>query len=207
MTPLIVVCLVVHKQTRFEARGHAAAKYFGEECYNGIELKAVREYQREEYWPNSVALCQRVILAKYPRLATDPKHRAKARQAAQVIFLYWRFGWSAYEIARGLGLKTPAVELRIRRIAALARKLIMENNLKPSDGESFFAPAPTPVRRGRVLVSSFKVVTSQPNDLRWLCTLSDIAIREQALRALAEVEKQNEEIQNVYEDFSLLAAA
>ena len=195
------------KQERFELRGHATANYFGEECYDGIELKCVRNYQREEYWAHSIVMCQRIILKKYPRLATNRKHRAKARQTAKIIFLYWRLGWSASEIARSLGLKLAAVEKHIKRIAELARKLIMHNNITDSSGESFFAPEPPAPRRGRVLVESFKVVTSHPRDLRWLVTLSDVAIREQALKALSEVEAQNKEIQDVYEDFSLLEAA
>jgi hypothetical protein len=194
------------KAERLELRKHATRKFFGEESFNRIEIKAAHRFEHEEAWPNSSAICQRIVLAKYPRLATNPKHRAKARQTAQIIFLHWRLGWTASDIGRNMGLKLAAVELRIRRITALARKLIMDNNITLPNGESFFAPKPQP-RRGRVLVSSFKVVTSFPDDLRWLVTLSDMAIREQALKALAEVEAQNQEIQNVYEDFSLLKAA
>jgi hypothetical protein len=196
----------VDKLERSALRKHATRKIFGEENFNGIEIKAAHRFEHQESWPNSSAICQKIIVCKYPRLATDPKQRAKARQTAQIIFLYWRLGWSAYEIGRNMRLKTPAVELRIRRIVALARRLIMDNNLKSPSGESFFAAKPK-ARRGRVLVSSFKVVTSYPGDLHWLVTLSDIAIREQALKALTELETQENEIQDVYEDFSLLKAA
>ncbi len=195
------------KQVRFDLRKQAALEAFGDGSFDGIGIKNIRVYDRAESWPYSNALCQRVILRKYPRLATDPKQREKAKQTAQILTLYYRLGWSSSQIGYCMKLKTPAVELRIRRIAGLARKMIMENSLVSESGESFFAPKPQAPRRGRVLVSSFKVVTSSPSDLRWLVTLSDVAIREQALRALAEIEKQNEEIQDVYEDFSLLAAA
>lgn len=194
------------KQVRYDLRKRASLKIFGDGSFKGIGIKSVRDYERTELWPHSTALCQRVILSKYPHLATDPKHRAKAKQTANIIFLYYRLGWSASEIARNMKFKTPAVELRIRRIAALARKLIMENNLLLPDGETFFPIEPAP-RRGRVLVSSFKVVTNRPHDLRWLCTLSDMAIREQAIKALDEAQNQEQEISAVCNDFSLLAAA
>ena len=195
------------KEERYKLRQRATRKYFGEESFDGIEIKAAHRFEHQEGWPHSSAICQRIVLAKYPRLATNPKHRRKARQTAQIIFLHWRLGWTASDVARTMGLKLAAVELRIRRIAALARKLIMDNNITHPSGESFFAPEPPAPRRGRVLVESFKVVTSRPHDLRWLVTLSDVAIREQALKALSEVEAQNKEIQDVYEDFSLLEAA
>jgi hypothetical protein len=194
-------------RTRFDLRKKAAI-VIGDGSFSGVDIKSKRIYVKDEgaAWPFSNVICQRIVLQKYPRLATDAKHRKKAKQLLKIVHLYYRLDWSAHDIARHMALKPKAVQLRIARVAELAKKIIVENGLTLANGESYYTK-PMRSRRGRVLVEAHKVVTNVPADLKFLLSLSDVAIREQALKVLAELDKERQEFDAVCShDLQMLAS-
>jgi hypothetical protein len=178
-----------------------AAKKLGFD-FDSCDIKSQRNYEKSVgCWPHSNSFCQRLVKKRFPYITTNPKQYRQAEQLAALIYLHHRMCLSAEETAAALGLTTKAVERRSERINKMAIRLIIEQRLTAENGESFLPSRSRRTSRGRVLVSSFQVVTSDPRSLGWLATHHDKRIADQAVKALAELRKNQES------EFRLLLAA
>src|ERR1700730_9855849 len=100
---------MLDKATRRDLRSFAAKK--AGLRYDSTEVKGIRSYERADgaTWFFSDAFVKLLIQTKWPKLATNPKHAAAGRKLFTVIFLYFRVGLPASEVARLCRMKLKTV--------------------------------------------------------------------------------------------------
>src|SRR5690242_9283016 len=197
---------MLDKLTRRNSRSQAAAE-FGLR-YDSLEVKGLRSYERADgaTWPFSDVFVKRLIQTKWPKLATNPKHAAAGRKLFKLIFLYFRMGLPASEVARLCRMKLKAVESQTKRLGDMAVEMIVRGDIRAQNGESFFK-ARYRTSPARNLVKDCQIVTQHYSDLNFLMTLADANIQYQVLRVLAELAEQQQELQAVYKHDSELPLA
>jgi hypothetical protein len=197
---------MLDKATRRDLRSFAA-KEAGLR-YDSIEVKGIRGYSRLDgaTWPYSDVFCKLLIAHKFPRLTSNPKQAVKAKKLFTLIFLFFRLGLPAAQIARSRRIRLKTLESQLQRIEALAVQLITSGNLTAQNGESFFQTR-RKTSPARDLVKDCQIVTQHYSDLNFLMTLADANIQYQVLRVLAELAEQQQELHAVYQHDSELPLA
>ena len=175
--------------------------------YDGIQIISPvnREYPKgsETKWAWSDCFVTKLLHKKYPGLEKSESQQRRYKESWSLIYKYYRGRQTASSIALAmwptsedkpklLKKHTKRIEKQIERLNHMAEAMIL-------DIDDTLEEELIPVRtRGcRDLVKNGQVVTDVISDLRWLVTLADSKIVEQARKALAEKDKERQQLRAV----------
>src|SRR5258708_25960865 len=72
--------------------------------------------RRVPVWANDNEKIKEYILARFPKLDTDPVQRKSASRIVRLIYLYYVEGSTDAQVAEALGMTVPAVKQAIYRV-------------------------------------------------------------------------------------------
>ncbi len=156
-------------------------------------------------WPWVDLFIEKLLRKKYKQIVTSKRQQEKYQEDYRLICRFYRGRQSAKDIALDFWPRseyneklwkrhTKQIEKRIERLNALADVLIKETNMV-FDTEEIIPQVH--LRGCRDLVKDGQIVTDDTYDLRWLLTLADVNIVEQAKRALEEKERELQQLRTV----------